>query len=142
MPAFPAFAAFSPDGRTFVWLAPRTSTNPSQKWRKQISVGEDDPKRLAFEGDYDKVATELTKDGWTTERRPPPSDLKLEAHLTSRPPRIVLEKNGSMVDVAIGKLPYSTSSVAEIWGMSADGKHVAVHVADRDQHFAFVARVP
>lgn len=125
-----------------MWLVPRTSTNPDQKWRKQISVGEDDPKRLAFEGDYAKVAGELTKDGWSTERRPPPPELKLEAHLTSRPPRVVLEKNGDIADVPMGKLPYSTGAVAELWGMSPDGKHAAVHVVDREQHFAFVARVP
>lgn len=138
---FPAFAALSPDGRTFVWLGAR-GTNPTHKWRKQISVGEDDPKRIAFEGEYESVASALTKEGWSTERRAAPADLKLEAHLDVKPPKVVLERSGKTVDIAAGKLPYGSPHAAEIWGTSADGKHVVVHIAEGEHHFAFVARVP
>jgi hypothetical protein len=141
VPPFPAFAAFSPDGRTFVWLSTRGS-NPAHKLRKQISVGEDDPKRLAFEGEYETVSGELTNQGWSPERRPPPADLNLEAHLGAKPPKVVLERNGKTVDLAVGKLPYAAGEVAEIWGASRDGRHVVVHIAGGNHHNAFVARVP
>ena len=137
----PAYAALSPDGRTFVWLAPRGS-DPAHKSRKQISVGEDEAKRLPFEGDYEIVASQLRKEGWSTERRPAPADLKLEAHLDVKPPKVVLERNGKSVEVVVGKLPYATGSGIEIWGMSADAKHVVLHALEGEHHFAFVARVP
>jgi hypothetical protein len=124
-----------------VWLTPR-GTDPAHKWRKQISVGEDDPKRISFDGEYDKVGSELSREGWSAERRAAPSDLKLEAHLDVKPPKVVLERSGKMVDVTVGKLPYAPGSAIEIWGTSSDGKHVVVHLAEGEHHFAFVARVP
>ena len=139
--SFPAYAAISPDGRSFVWLAQR-GTDPAHKWRRQIGVGEDEAKRISFDGDYEPVASSLTKDGWSTQRRPPPSDLKLEAHLDTKPPKVVLERSGKTVDVTVGKLPYAAGSGVEIWGVSADAKHVVLHLVEGEHHFAFVARVP
>jgi hypothetical protein len=123
-----------------VWLSTR-GTDPAHKWRRQISVGEDEAKRISFDGEYETVSGELTKQGWSTQRRPPPADLKLESHLHAKPPKIVLERSGKTVDVPAGKLPYG-AGVAEIWGLSPDGKHVVVHVVDGEHHNAFVARVP
>lgn len=88
------------------------------------------------------MSSSLAKDGWSTERRPAPSDLKLEAHLDAKPPKVVLERNGKTVDVTVGKLPYATGSVVEIWGASTDAKHVVLHVVEGEHHNAFVARVP
>lgn len=139
--AFPAYAALSPDGRSFVWLTTR-GTDPTHKWRRQISAGEDEAKRIAFEGEYETVSSTLTKEGWSTERRPAPSDLKLDAHLDAKPPKVVLARSGKTVDVTVGKLPYAPGSSIDIWGASADAKHVVLHVVEGEHHFAFVARVP
>lgn len=136
---FPSFAGFSKDGKTFAWVTPSTST---VKWRKSIGIGEKDPHRRALTGDLEEGGADLKKEGFSSERRPAPSDLNLEAHLTTRPPRVVLERAGKMVDVPIGDLPYTDKDVAEIWGVSPDGKNVAVHIAGNGIHYAFIAAIP
>lgn len=136
---FPSFAGFSKDGKTFAWVTPSTS---AVKWRKSIGVGEKDPQRRALAGTLDEGAADLKKEGYSSERRPPPADLTFEAHLTARPPKLVLERAGKTVDVPIGNLPYTDKDVAELWGMSPDGTLVAIHIAGNDIHYAFVARAP
>lgn len=128
------FAGFSKDGTRFAWIAPGASKSMKSQFVKIASVGKPDPELgLFFPGDPagEKETRAKLKDFART-RRPAPADLKLEAQLTARPPTLFLVRGATRVAVDVGQAPYPPTDVAELWGASADGKHVAIHIHGPD----------
>lgn len=149
----PAFAGFAKDGKSFAWVD-LSSSGTGMLWTKKVGVGDKQPKMSILDGDFDAGAGSLSKEGFSTERKAPPADLTLEAELTAKPPKIVLKRGDKTTTVPQGDAPYPPTDIAEIWGVSADGKHVAVHVSGPDVpgvlskggkvpfHFVFIAPMP
>lgn len=149
--AFPAFAGFSKDGRSFAWIDKGVVAESKLRFRKKISVGETAP---AMQSQYDEDAGALGVEGFTATRAPVPAEVSVIASLGATPPKLSIQRAGHSVDVPVGSAPYPDTDVAELWGVSADGKHVAVHIAGpdvagllskgggSDLHFVFVAPIP
>lgn len=149
----PGFAGFSKDGKTFAWVD-LGSGGTGLLWARKVTLGDKQPKMSILSGDMDAGAGSLTKEGFSAERKAPPADLTLETDLTARPPKVVLKRGDKTTTVPQGDAPYPPTDTAEIWGVSADGKHVAVHISGPDVpgvlskggntpfHFVFVAPMP
>lgn len=153
--AVAGFAGFSKDGTQFAWVAPSPMA-PDVIKLSIISIGDDEPKTQFVDTPEGKTRgnARLTSDGFTGVKRPVPSDLTFEASLTTAPPTITLIRGGKRGVRPIGKYPFEPTDVAELWGMSEDGTHVAIHIHGKDVpgllskggggtfHFFFVAQVP
>jgi hypothetical protein len=147
------FMGFSKDGTRFAWVAPGSAGDI--EWLKVITVGKDTPDQsIADTDDAGKKELETKLADFTKDRVAPPADLALSGDLTTKPPGLKLTRGDKSVDVPVGQDPYPATDGAEIWGMSADGKHVAIHIAGkdvpgvvtsgkgRDFHFFFVVPAP
>lgn len=145
--AVPGFAGFSGDGMLFAWVLP-SPKDPELIKLSIIGTGDDDPKTLFVDTPDGRARgkARLESDGFTAIRRPVPADLTFEANLLSSPPSLTLVRGGKRGMRRIGKYPFEPTDVAELWGMSADGEHVAIHVHSKDvpgtAQFFFVAQVP
>lgn len=128
------FAGFSKDGTKFAWVAPGASREMKSQFVKITAVGKPDPEMdLFFPGDAagEKKIREKLKD-FSTTKKAAPADLKIEATLTARPPKLALVRGGKRVEVDIGPAQYPDTDVAELWGVSADGKHAAIFIHGPD----------
>ncbi len=128
------FAGFSEDGQRFAWIAPGASKAMKSEFVKIISPGTTEPQMsILFPGDKEseKEAHEKLK-GFSDKRTPAPKDLKIEAKLTAKPPELTLVRGAKRVAVDMGKYPFESTDVAELWGVSHDGKHVAIWVHGPD----------
>jgi hypothetical protein len=128
------FAGFSADGSRFAWVAPGASKAMSSQFVKIAKPGSSEPEMSMFfpdEASSVKKARETLK-GFTTRRTPAPKDLTIDAQLTQSPPKLALVRGGKRVEVDLGKYPYEKTDVAELWGVSSDGKHVAIHIHGPD----------
>lgn len=153
--AVPGFAGFSQDGMQFAWVVPSPKV-PELIKLSIISTGDDDPKTQLVDTPEgrERGKARLLSDGFTAVRRPVPSDLTFEANLTASPPTFTLVRGSKRGMRHIGKYPFEPTDVAELWGLSADGEHVAIHIHGKDVpgllskggggtfHFFFVAQVP
>jgi hypothetical protein len=153
--AVAGFAGFSRDGRSFAWVV-ASPTLPDLVKMQIASVGAIDPKMVFVDDPRGraKAKASLLDGGFTSARRPVPADVTFEASLATAPPTFTLVRAGKRVAVPIGTLGYPPSDVAELWGVSADGSHVAVHIHGKDVpsllstgkggefHFFFVAPIP
>ncbi|MDB4995694.1 MAG: hypothetical protein JWM74_3126 [Myxococcaceae bacterium] len=153
--AFRDFAGFSKDGKSFAWVAASPALAELIKLQT-ITEGATDPTMDFADTDEGKktAKAKLDKGGFTNVRTPAPADLTLDSELTATPPKLALVRAGKRKDVPIGKYPYPPTDVADIWGVSSDGKHVAVHIHGKDVpglfskggggtfHFYFVAAAP
>jgi hypothetical protein len=146
------FTGFSTDGKRFAWVAPGRA---DIYFLKVISVGEDQPKgKPIFEDAESQKELKARLAEFSPTRTPAPADLKLTGDITTTPPVLSVERGGKSVKVPLGEYPFPPTDAAEIWGVSADGKHVAIHIAGKDVpgmlskgegkdfHFFFVATVP
>jgi hypothetical protein len=152
---FRDFAGFSKDGKSFAWVAASPALADLIKLQT-ITEGATDPTMDFADTDEGKktAKAKLEKGGFTNVKTPPPADLTIESELTTTPPKLALVRAGKRKDVPIGKYPYPPTDVADIWGVSPDGKHVAIHIHGKDVpglfskgqggtfHFYFVAAVP
>lgn len=68
-------------------------------------------------------------DRWSPARAP---DIAITGDLRTTPPTLGLVRGGRTVHVPIGALPYPDTDVATVWGVSDDGKHVAVSIRGPD----------
>lgn len=128
------FAGFSRDGTKFAWVAPGASKSMKSQFLKVATVGKADPElSVFFPGDPAGEADARAKlKDFSTKRTAAPAGLKLEATLAARPPKLAIVRGDKRVDVDLGSAPFPETDVAEIWGVSADGKHLVVHVHGPD----------
>lgn len=154
--ALDGFAGFSQDGKTFAWVAPSPML-PELRYWSTIQDGQNTPTVTTLERDAQGLAQGqglLKKGGFRPDRKAAPAEVSLELELTANPPKLALVRSGRRVSVDVGSSPYPPSDVAEIWGVSADGKRAAVHIYGRDVpgvfskggggtfHFFFIAPIP
>jgi hypothetical protein len=147
------FAGFSADGTSFAWVTP--GLTGEIYYLKIIAVGEEEPELNAvFPESTSQKELKAKLQAFSPERHAPPADLSLAGDLTMSPPRLVLVRGSASVPVPVGNAPYPPTDGAEIYGVSADGKHVAIHVGGKDVegalskgggndfHFFFVVALP
>jgi hypothetical protein len=154
--ALDGFAGFSRDGKSFAWIAP-SALDPATRFLKKITEGADDPKLASADRDEASVKEglkTLAKDGYTRARGPVPPGVTLDANLTATPPTAAVVQGAHRIALSVGKYPYPPTDMAELWGTSADGKHLAIYIHGRDVpgvfskgeggefHFYFVVAVP
>ncbi len=130
------FAGFSGDSKRFAYVTPFDAFGEAPFYVVQTAVGDVFGTRETPHGlegkELPATNARLQKQGFATDRRPPPADLRLDAKLGASPPRITLRRGASNVEVPMGKRPpFGKDDVAEIWGVSPDQKVVAVHIGPR-----------
>lgn len=128
------FAGFSKDGASFAWVAPGASKATNTQYVKITKVGAGEPElSLLFpdEAASVKKAQETLK-AFSNKRTPAPKDLKIESQITLTPPKLTLVRGEKRVEVELGKYPFEKTDIAEVWGVSADGKHVAIQIHGPD----------
>lgn len=128
------FAGFSKDGASFAWVAPGASKATNTQYVKITKVGAAEPElSLLFPDDAASVKkAEQTLKVFSNKRTPAPKDLKIESQITQTPPKLTLVRGEKKVEVELGKYPFEKTDVAEVWGVSADGKHVAIQIHGPD----------
>ena len=132
--ALVGFTGFSKDGAHFAWVSPGSAKAMKSHFVKIVGLGGGEPELSMFfpgEAASEKEARTRLKD-FTDKRTPAPKDLQLEAALTASPPKLALVRGGKRVEVDLGKYPFEKTDVAEAWGVSADGKYVAIHIHGPD----------
>lgn len=132
---FKQFAGFSADGSRFVQIDAFDAYGEEPFTVVRTKIGDASGTK---EGEplekkqLPAIVAKLKKEGFSSERRPAPADLTLEAKLGATPPTLALLRGGARNGAKLaGRGPFSASAVAEIWGVSADGKTAAIHVSSR-----------
>lgn len=154
--ALDGFAGFSRDGKSFAWIA-ASASDPEMRFLKTITEGSTDPNLDIVDRDPEGVKRGtkiLEKGGYTRARGAVPAGVTLETNLTATPPTAVVVHGAKRISVVVGKYHYPPTDVAELWGTSADGKHLAIYIHGRDvpgvfskgqggtYNFYFVVAVP
>ena len=122
------FTGLSKNGKRFAWLAPSTA---GIVWLKIAELGVPDPVLMSVENvDDPEVKAKLAD--FSPDRKPAGSDLVLRGEITTTPPTLSVVRGDRSVAVPIGPAPYEPTDSAEIWGVSADGKYLAIHIAGKD----------
>jgi hypothetical protein len=147
------FAGFAKDSQRFAWITP--SLTGKLSYLKTIVAGDTEPQqKVVFPDPEAQKELDAALAAFSTERRAVPDDVTLEADLAATPPTLRLVRGGASVAVPIGQAPYPPTDQAELWGTSADGKRVAIHITGPDVpgtfskgggpdfHFFFVAMLP
>jgi hypothetical protein len=127
-----SFAGFSKDGKRFAYASGSASGAPvtflwvtetgSQTAKVGLSVD------LDYQGALGEAREFLKMEGFSGERRAPPAELKLKADLTATPPTVTLELEGRKKTSPVGTAPHPETDKATLWGLSPDGKHVAIRI--------------
>jgi hypothetical protein len=127
-----SFAGFSKDGKRFAYASGSASGAPmSFLWiteagsptaKVEMSID------LDYRGALSEAREMLETQGFSGERRAPPPDLKLKAELTATPPTVTLELGGRKKTSQVGTAPHPETGKVTAWGLSPDGKHVAIRV--------------
>ncbi len=128
------FVGFSADGTRFAWVAPGATKGMRSQFVKIATVGKGAPElSLLMMGDAvsERKARKRLKD-FSGKRTPAPDDVTVVAALTLSPPKLTLGRGERRVPVDLGLAPYEKSDVAELWGVSPDGRHVAIRVHGPD----------
>jgi hypothetical protein len=126
------FTGFSNDGTKFAWLAPSASGGDA-RFLKIASVGQAEPAlKTVYPDDESQKEMKAKLVGFSTDRRPAPAELSLAGDITTTPPHLDVVRDGKRAAVPVGEYPFPPTDAAEIWGMSADGKHLAVHIGGKD----------
>jgi hypothetical protein len=126
------FTGFSKDGTKFAWLAPGRTAGV--RFLKIASVGKDEPElQSVFDDEADSLKKlKASLAGFVPTRTPTPAALKLDGDLTAKPPALRVVGGAAPITVKLGEYPFPPTDAAEIWGQSADGKHIAIHIAGKD----------
>jgi hypothetical protein len=125
------FTGFSKDGTKFAWVAPGRTAGV--QFLKIASAGKEEPElQSVFDDAESQQKLKASLATFTPTRTPAPPALKLEGDLTAKPPVLRVVGGAAPVTVALGEYPFPPTDAAEIWGQSADGKHIAIHVAGKD----------
>lgn len=127
-----SFAGFSKDGKRFAYASGSASGAPMTfLWitetgspAAKVAMSID----LDFQGALGEAREFLKTEGFSGERRAPPEELKLKADLTATPPTVTLELEGRKKTSQVGTAPHPDSDTAALWGLSPDGKYLAIRI--------------
>jgi hypothetical protein len=137
------FAGFSRDGSRFAFVA-GSATGGDLHFLKIVTPGKGEPDSHFLDAQDAPSLSEaralLKAGGYSRARRAAPPALTMQPNLTATPPTLALELDGRTRFVDVGAYPYPPTDHAEIWGLSPDGRTVAVHVAGPAVRSALVAK--
>jgi len=127
-----SFAGFSRDGKRFAYAAGSASGAPMTfLWiteagspTAKVATSID----LDYRGALGEAREMLEKEGFSGERRAPPTDLKVKTDLTATPPTVTLELGGRKKTSQVGTAPHPETDKVTAWGLSPDGTHVAIRI--------------
>ena len=122
------FTGLSKDGKRFAWLAPSTA---GIVWLKIAELDKSEPALKVVDNPDDPEIKTMLAD-FSPDRKPAGSDLVLQGEITASPPTLAIVRGARSVVVPIGPAPYEPTDAAEIWGVSVDGKYLAIHIAGKD----------
>jgi hypothetical protein len=132
--ALAEYAAFSSDSTRFAYFSVSASGglgDMASVWTTTAGSPDAEIAEMLFADEPETIATveaRMRTQGFDGVRRPVPEGLTMEPHLTAQPPTITLRYEGRAITAPLDRAPYPPSDVAELWGLSPDGRHVAIHV--------------
>lgn len=141
-----SFAGFSKDGKRFAYASGSASGAPMTfLWvtepgatEAKVAMSVD----LDYRGALGEAREFLEKEGFSGERRLPPPELKLKADLTATPPTLTIEIEGRKKTSQVGTAPHPETDKAAAWGLSPDGKYLAVRIVGPAVRGALSAGAP
>ncbi len=136
------FAGFSRDASHFAYVS-GSATGASLRFLHVIAAGESEPTNHWINADEPLSLAEsrtlLAKDGYSRARTRAPAGLALAPNLETTPPTLTLTLDGRSRAVDVGRYPYPPTDHAEVWGLSPDGKMVAIRIAGPAVKSALIA---
>lgn len=144
-PAPLPFAGFSKAGTQIGYLVPigdpatHGDQSPTFLYSAYGKLDGNGYTRDAARFDYGELAGQvaaLKKKGFAQVPTSPPDDLTIENHLGSQPPSVVLVRGSVRQSIAVATWSDVPTFGAEILGLSANGKNVAVHIGRKPGSYA------